>query len=108
MPSDDSEYSVFEETDRSASDDHRGDRSETNATNRDTESPTPETAREDGCPKCGCQEVDFDKISTSGTGLTKLFDVQNRQFTVVSCVECGYSELYRGQSQHNVVDFFFG
>ncbi|ELK55558.1 hypothetical protein C452_08048 [Haloferax volcanii JCM 10717] len=37
-----------------------------------------------------------------------MFDIQNRQFTVVSCANCGYSELYRGQSSGNFVDLFLG
>ncbi|WP_138005920.1 zinc ribbon domain-containing protein [Halalkalirubrum salinum] len=103
MPSDD--YSVFEETE--------DDGSTTQAKTDDATAKTTETLNlghkdERGCPKCGCTEADFDEIATSGSGLTKLFDIQNRQFTVVSCVECGYSELYRGQSKHNVLDFFLG
>ncbi|WP_049915932.1 zinc ribbon domain-containing protein [Haloferax mucosum] len=61
-----------------------------------------------GCPKCGHEETEMDSIATSGTGLSKIFDVQNRKFTVVSCTSCGYSELYRGQSGGNLVDLFFG
>ncbi|MFW5939115.1 MAG: zinc ribbon domain-containing protein [Halolamina sp.] len=63
---------------------------------------------EDGCPKCGHTETEIDEIATSGTGLSKIFDVQNRAFKVVSCANCGYSELYRGQSSGNMVDLFFG
>ncbi|WP_096393516.1 zinc ribbon domain-containing protein [Halorubrum trapanicum] len=63
---------------------------------------------EDGCPKCGDTETETDEIATSGTGLTKMFDVQNRKFVVVSCAECGYSELYKGQSSGNAIDFFLG
>ncbi|SFR39826.1 MULTISPECIES: zinc ribbon domain-containing protein [Halorubrum] len=61
---------------------------------------------DDGCPKCGGTETETDEIATSGTGLTKMFDVQNRKFVVVSCAECGYSELYKGQSSGNAIDFF--
>ncbi|EMA69547.1 hypothetical protein C461_02936 [Halorubrum aidingense JCM 13560] len=63
---------------------------------------------EDGCPKCGGTATETDEIATSGTGLTKLFDVQNRKFVVVSCADCGYSELYKGQSAGNAIDFFVG
>jgi len=63
---------------------------------------------ETGCPKCGHRETEVDDIATAGTGLKKLFDVQNRRFTVVSCVNCGYSELYKGSSQHDLADLFFG
>lgn len=68
-------------------------------------------AREmDGCPKCGHDDATTDSIATSGSGLTKFFDVQNRQFTVVSCTNCGYSELYRdaGSRGDDIVDFFLG
>ncbi|ELZ47837.1 hypothetical protein C464_07945 [Halorubrum coriense DSM 10284] len=62
----------------------------------------------DGCPKCGGTETETDEIATSGTGLTKMFDVQNRSFLVVSCANCGYSELYKGQSSGDAIDFFLG
>ncbi|ELY46792.1 MULTISPECIES: zinc ribbon domain-containing protein [Natronorubrum] len=61
-----------------------------------------------GCPKCGHTETEVDDIATSGTGLSKLFDVQNRRFRVVSCANCGYSELYRGDSSNNMIDLFLG
>ncbi|ADB62221.1 Protein of unknown function DUF2082, nucleic- acid-binding, Zn-ribbon domain protein [Haloterrigena turkmenica DSM 5511] len=61
-----------------------------------------------GCPKCDHTGTEIDEIATSGTGLSKLFDIQNRQFMVVSCTNCGYSELYRGQSTGNMVDLFLG
>ena len=61
-----------------------------------------------GCPKCDHTETEIDEIATSGTGLSKFFDIQNRQFMVVSCTSCGYSELYRGQSSGNMVDLFLG
>jgi predicted nucleic-acid-binding Zn-ribbon protein len=62
----------------------------------------------EGCPKCGGTETETDEIATSGTGLTKMFDVQNRRFVVVSCAKCGYSELYKGQSSGDAIDFFLG
>jgi len=52
--------------------------------------------------------AEIDEIATSGTGLSKLFDVQNRSFQVVSCANCGYSELYKGQSSGTMVDLFLG
>ncbi|ELZ74820.1 hypothetical protein C455_16990 [Haloferax larsenii JCM 13917] len=70
-------------------------------------SPPPESDR-DGCPKCGHEETEVDSIATTGSGLSKMFDIQNRQFTVVSCTNCGYSELYRGRSNGNFVDLFLG
>lgn len=61
-----------------------------------------------GCLKCGHTETEVDSIATSGTGLSKMFDIQNRQFTVITCTNCGYSELYRGESTGNFIDLFLG
>lgn len=61
-----------------------------------------------GCPKCDHTETEIDEISTTGSGLSKMFDIQNRRFMVVSCTNCGYSELYRGQSSGDMVDLFLG
>ncbi|EJN60405.1 zinc ribbon domain-containing protein [Halogranum rubrum] len=63
---------------------------------------------ERGCPKCGHTETEVDSIATTGGGLSKMFDIQNRKFTVVSCTNCGYSELYRGRSTNDVIDIFLG
>ena len=40
----------------------------------------------------------------------KIFDVQNKKFNTVSCTKCGYTELYRGETDDlmNVIDFLFG
>jgi len=63
-----------------------------------------------GCPKCGGEETDVGAISTTGGGLSKMFDVQTNRFTVVTCTNCGYSELYRdvGSGASDVVDVFLG
>lgn len=61
-----------------------------------------------GCPKCGHSETELDEIATTGGGLSKFLDVQNRSFTVVSCTNCGYAELYKGRSSGNMVDLFLG
>jgi hypothetical protein len=65
---------------------------------------------ERGCPKCGHTGTDVGSIATTGTGLSKMFDVQNNHFDVVSCTNCGYSELYRntGSESGDVVDIFLG
>ena len=63
---------------------------------------------ERGCPKCGNAETEIDEISTTGGGLSKMLDIQNRRFHVVSCTNCGYSELYKGQSSGDMIDLFLG
>jgi len=63
-----------------------------------------------GCIKCGGTEAGTKEISTTGSGLSKMFDIQHNKFTVVYCKNCGYSELYVKDSStaSNVIDFFFG
>ncbi|MUW14966.1 hypothetical protein GJ633_10035 [Halorubrum sp. CBA1125] len=108
MPSDesDTEYSVFgnDSTDQREQPDESEQGGDARA--------DPEAAGlgdgDDGCPKCGGTDTETDEIATSGTGFTKLFDVQNRRFVVVSCANCGYSELYKGQSTGDAIDFFIG
>lgn len=63
-----------------------------------------------GCPKCGHTETEVGSISTTGGGLSKMFDIQTNSFEVVSCLNCGYSELYRDTGSHgsDIVDVFLG
>lgn len=39
-----------------------------------------------------------------------MFDIQTKKFSVVSCENCGYSELYKNVRDRgsDVVDVFFG
>lgn len=63
-----------------------------------------------GCIKCGGTEAGTKEISTTGTGLSKMFDIQNNRFLVVYCKSCGYSELYNKEAStaSNILYFFFG
>ncbi|WLR42488.1 zinc ribbon domain-containing protein [Bacillus carboniphilus] len=63
-----------------------------------------------GCIKCGHTEAGQKEIATSGTGLSKMFDVQHNKFMVVYCKNCGYCELYNKNTSaaSNIVDLFFG
>ena len=62
------------------------------------------------CLKCGHHEYEADQFQATGGGFAKVFDVQNKRFTTVSCTKCGYTELYRGTTGEleNVFDFLFG
>jgi len=60
------------------------------------------------CPKCGGRKADIDEIRTTGSGFTKLFNIQNRRFTAVVCAQCGFTEFYSGRKSSgvsNVLDF---
>jgi predicted nucleic-acid-binding Zn-ribbon protein len=70
---------------------------------------SPDPSTDSGCEKCGHDEATVDKIATSGGGLSKLFDIQNRGFQTVSCTNCGYTELYKSDAgTSNLVDVFLG
>lgn len=63
-----------------------------------------------GCLKCGGMNADQKEVAMTGTGLSKMFDIQHNQFIVVFCKDCGYSEFYNRQSSagSNILDLFFG
>ncbi len=67
-------------------------------------------SEEQGCVKCGSTDADTKDVSMTGSGLSKMMDIQNNKFTVVSCKNCGYSEFYNKNASKasNVFDFFFG
>ncbi len=69
-----------------------------------------EQMEQKGCIKCGHTQVGTKEIATSGTGLSKIFDVQHNHFTVVYCKNCGYAELYVRESSaaSNIIDLFLG
>ncbi|MBM7621952.1 putative nucleic-acid-binding Zn-ribbon protein [Bacillus tianshenii] len=66
--------------------------------------------KEKGCIKCGSTSAGTKEIATTGTGLSKMFDIQHNRFIVVFCKNCGYSEFYNKDTStaSNVIDFFFG
>jgi hypothetical protein len=63
---------------------------------------------ETGCPKCGHAEAETDDVAVTGTGFSRLLDVQNRAFRTVTCTNCGYTEFYRGRRPDEVIDLFIG
>ena len=73
-------------------------------------SESPRDGEESGCPKCGHGDASVGSISTTGSGLSKMFDIQTNKFRTVTCTNCGYTELYRdmGSSGSDLVDVFLG
>ncbi|NQT26011.1 GTP-binding protein [candidate division KSB1 bacterium] len=59
------------------------------------------------CPKCSNTEYKTDTIRTTGGFLSKIFDVQNKKFTTVTCTRCSFTEFYRTDSSMlgNIFDF---
>ncbi|MFD1178007.1 zinc ribbon domain-containing protein [Paenibacillus puldeungensis] len=68
------------------------------------------------CVKCGHRKCDVDEVAMTGTGLSKIFDVQYNHFLFVSCHHCGYVEVYNPSILANknsgtlstVLDILFG
>ena len=60
------------------------------------------------CPKCQNTEYEVDKFAATGGGFSKIFDIQNKQFSTVSCLNCRYTEIYKTSTTKlgNVFDFF--
>lgn len=65
---------------------------------------------EKGCIKCGSRDAGQKEVATTGTGLSKMFDIQHNRFVVVYCRNSGYSEFYNKDASvgSNILDFFFG
>ena len=49
-------------------------------------------------------------LKATGGNFSKIFDVQNKKFITVSCTRCGYTELYKQETDAgwNILDFFIG
>lgn len=59
------------------------------------------------CCKCGSTEFEKDQFQATGGDLSKIFDVQNKKFFTISCAKCGYTELYKAETDAvmNIIDF---
>jgi predicted nucleic-acid-binding Zn-ribbon protein len=60
------------------------------------------------CMKCKGTEYRAGQIRTTGSGLSRFFNIQNQKYGTVACMVCGYTELYRidGGRLGNILDFF--
>ncbi|MCY3738695.1 MAG: zinc ribbon domain-containing protein [Gemmatimonadaceae bacterium] len=62
------------------------------------------------CPKCRHTRCEIGEIRAAGGFWSKIFDVQNRKLSTVTCERCRYTELYAADSSTlgSVFDFFTG
>jgi len=60
------------------------------------------------CPKCSNKQYKVSEMRATSTLFTKLFNIQNRKFTSLTCTKCSYTEFYETSSNkvENVFDFF--
>ena len=49
------------------------------------------------CSKCNNDQYETEEIRTTGK-YSRFFDMQNKKFTAVSCTQCGYTEIFKGDS----------
>lgn len=59
------------------------------------------------CAKCGNTTCEVMPVSTTGGGIARFFDFQNRRFSAIVCDRCKYTELYRTSASglSKVIDF---
>jgi predicted nucleic-acid-binding Zn-ribbon protein len=60
------------------------------------------------CPKCKNTQYEVSEFRATGGFLTKIFDVQTKKFTSVTCTRCKFTEIYKADSSMlgNIFDFF--
>lgn len=46
------------------------------------------------CPKCQNHGAHVERLAMSGTGLSRLFEVQPHRYAFASCTQCGFTEIY--------------
>ena len=66
------------------------------------------------CSKCNHRGGNARRFAATGTGLSKILDIQHNRYIGVSCRHCGFTEFYdprvlEGNSHlGNVLDVIFG
>ena len=59
------------------------------------------------CDKCAGTRYESGEIRTTGSGISRLLNLQHKRFATVSCTDCGYTEIYRmagGGTVGNIFD----
>jgi predicted nucleic-acid-binding Zn-ribbon protein len=51
-------------------------------------------AQEFTCPRCKHEGAHVERLAMSGTGLSRLLEIQAYRYAFVSCSNCGYTEVY--------------
>ena len=70
----------------------------------------PQMAPDYACVKCNNTTFIRDEFRATGSNLARFLNVQNKKFNVVSCAECGYTEIYRDDTHGitNILDAIGG
>ncbi len=66
------------------------------------------------CAKCHSTGATVKSLAMTGTGISKLFDIQHNRYTFASCNNCGYTDVYnldilKGKKDKvgNILDIIF-
>jgi len=51
-------------------------------------------AQEFVCVRCDHRGGRVERLAMSGTGLSRFFEIQHHRYAFVSCINCGYTEVY--------------
>ena len=51
-------------------------------------------AQEFRCPVCDHQGAHVQRLAMSGTGITRLLEIQPYKYAFVSCRNCGYTQVF--------------
>jgi predicted nucleic-acid-binding Zn-ribbon protein len=67
------------------------------------------------CAKCRSTGAEVKSLAMSGTGLSKLLDIQHNRYVFASCENCGFTEVYnldilagKRDEALNILDVIFG
>lgn len=61
------------------------------------------------CSKCSGASYDVGQLRIAGGFWSKIFNIQSKRFTTITCSQCKYTELYKEASSgtlENIFDFF--
>jgi predicted nucleic-acid-binding Zn-ribbon protein len=47
------------------------------------------------CPKCGNKQYEIGEMWVSSNLFSRIFDIQGKRFTNVTCQKCRYTEFYK-------------
>jgi len=60
------------------------------------------------CSKCDHREYETSEFRVTGSFLAKIFDVQGKKYSTVTCQRCKYTEIFAADSSTlgNIFDIF--
>lgn len=51
-------------------------------------------AQEFSCARCDSKGAHVERLAMTGTGLSAWLEIQKYRYAFVSCIRCGYTEVY--------------